>query len=257
MFRWIKRIFFAFFLVGIVWLIYEFITFPSISKLREQNPQTTSMIEARKKEAKAKNEEPKQIQTWMPLEKISPHLQRAVLAGEDANFSTHHGFDWDAIQRAWEEAQKEAEKEAKQEGDNDKNDWIPAMPDFKRGASTVTQQLAKNLYLSEERSFVRKGREAIITYFLERELSKKRILEIYLNVIEWGDGIYGAEAASQFYFNKPASNLSEQEAAFLSAMIPSPNNIFNPKKNLKRVQRRQRIILRGMKYVKMPEGTGK
>lgn len=257
MFRWIKRIIFAFFLVGVVWLIYEFITFPSISKLREQNPQTTSMIEARKKEAKAKNEEPKQIQTWVPLEKISPHLQRAVLAGEDANFSTHHGFDWDAIQRAWEEAQKEAEKEAKQEGDNDANDWIPAMPDFKRGASTVTQQLAKNLYLSEERSFIRKGREAIITYFLERELSKKRILEIYLNVIEWGDGIYGAEAASQFYFNKPASSLSEQEAAFLSAMIPSPNNVFNPKKNLKRVQRRQRIILRGMKFVKMPEGTGK
>lgn len=257
MFRWIKRIIFAFFLVGVVWLIYEFITFPSISKLREQNPQTTSMIEARKKEAKAKNEEPKQIQTWVPLEKISPHLQRAVLAGEDANFSTHHGFDWDAIQRAWEEAQKEAEKEAKQEGDNDANDWIPAMPDFKRGASTVTQQLAKNLYLSEERSFIRKGREAIITYFLERELSKKRILEIYLNVIEWGDGIYGAEAASQFYFNKPANSLSEQEAAFLSAMIPSPNNVFNPKKNLKRVQRRQRIILRGMKFVKMPEGTGK
>lgn len=257
MFRWIRRIFFAFFLVCVVWLIYEFVTFPSISKLRDQNPQTTSMIEARKKEATAKSEQPKQIQTWVPLEKISPFLQRAVLAGEDANFSTHHGFDWDAIQKAWDEAQREAEKEAKQEGDNDSNDWIPAMPDFKRGASTISQQLAKNLYLSEERSFIRKGREAVITYFLERELSKKRILEIYLNVIEWGDGIYGAEAASQYHFKKSADSLTAQEAAFLSAMIPSPNNVFNPKKNPKRVNRRARIILRGMNYVKMPEGTGK
>lgn len=257
MFRWIKRIIFAFFLIGFVWLVYEFITFPSLSKLREQNPQTTSMIEARKKEKYAKGEQPLQIQTWVPLEKISPNLQRAVLAGEDSNFSTHHGFDWEAIEKAWDEAQKEAEKEAKQEGDNNQDDWIPAMPDFKRGASTISQQLAKNLYLSEERSFTRKGREAVITYFLERELSKKRILEIYLNVIEWGDGIYGAEAASQFYFKKSADNLSAQEAAFLSAMIPSPNNVFNPKKNLKRVQRRQKVILRGMNYVKLPEGTGK
>jgi monofunctional biosynthetic peptidoglycan transglycosylase len=257
MFRWIKRIFFAFFLVCLVWLIYEFITFPSISKLRDQNPQTTSMIEARKKEDVAKGGQPKQTQTWVPLEKISPHLQRAVLAGEDANFSTHHGFDWNAIEKAWEEAQREAEKEAKAEGNTTEDDWIPAMPDFKRGASTITQQLAKNLYLSEERSFIRKGREAIITYFLERELSKKRILEIYLNVIEWGDGIYGAEAASRFYFNKSADSLTAQEAAFLSAIIPSPNNVFNPKKNPKRVARRQKIILRGMNYVKMPEGTGK
>src|SRR5918998_4652467 len=96
------------------------------------------------------------------------------------------------------------------------------MPSFKRGASTISQQLTKNLYLSEERSFLRKGREALITYFLERELSKKRILEIYLNVIEWGDGIYGAEAASQHYFHKPAANLTATEAAFLSAMIPNP-----------------------------------
>src|SRR4029079_4005070 len=111
------------------------------------------------------------------------------------------------------------------------------MPSFKRGASTVTQQLAKNLYLSEERSFLRKGREAVYTYFLERELSKRRILEIYLNVIEWGDGIYGAEAASGVYFKKSASALTCDEAAFLSAMIPSPLNIFNPAKNRKRVVR--------------------
>jgi len=252
MFRWIKRIILVFTLVFFGWLIFEFITFPKLSWLRVNNPQTTSMIEARKKEAKAKGEQQKQVQTWVPIEKISVNLQRAVLAGEDSNFTIHHGFDWDAINKAWEEAEKRAEEEAKQEGDNDPSGWIPAMPDFKRGASTITQQLAKNLYLSEERSFVRKGREAVITYFIERELSKKRILEIYLNVIEWGDGIYGAEAASRHYFNKSASELTAQEAAFLSAIIPSPNNVFNPKKNPKRVARRQKIILRGMNYVKLP-----
>ena len=130
------------------------------------------------------------------------------------------------------------------------------MPDFKRGASTISQQLAKNLYLSSERSFMRKGQEAIITYFMERSLSKKRILELYLNVIEWGDGIYGAEAASQYYFHKPAANLNAREAAFLSAMIPNPRTVFNPQVNPKRVARRQRIILRGMPSVKMPAGTG-
>ncbi|MDH3494767.1 MAG: transglycosylase domain-containing protein, partial [Acidobacteriota bacterium] len=143
------------------------------------------------------------------------------------------------------------EKEAKEEGDYDPNDWIPPMPKFKRGASTITQQLAKNLYLSEERSFLRKGREAAITFALEKELSKRRILEIYLNVIEWGDGIYGAEAASRFYFKKSASGLSPNEAAFLAAMIPSPLNIFNPKKNPKRVRRRQRAIMRGMRHIRL------
>jgi monofunctional biosynthetic peptidoglycan transglycosylase len=117
----------------------------------------------------------------------------------------------------------------------------------------VTQQLAKNLYLSEERSFLRKGREAAITYFLEKELSKRRILEIYLNVIEWGDGIYGAEAAARTYFKKSAADLTAQEAAYLSAMIPSPLNVFNPQKNPKRVVRRQRAILRGMNFVKIPK----
>jgi monofunctional biosynthetic peptidoglycan transglycosylase len=235
-------------------LTFEAATLPRVSALRDQNPATTSMIEVRLREARASGIEPRRVQIWMPLEKISPQLQRAVLAGEDTNFATHHGFDYEAIQRAYDQAQKEAEKEAKQEGENDS--WLPNMPDFKRGASTISQQLAKNLYLSSERSFMRKGQEAIITYFMERSLSKKRILEIYLNVIEWGDGIYGAEAASQYYFHKPAANLNAREAAFLSAMIPNPRTVFNPQVNPKRVARRQRIILRGMPSVKMPAGTG-
>ena len=251
MWYWTKILFFV--LVGavLVWLGYEFFTFPSISKLRNENPTTTSMIEYRISEAKANGTEPKKYMIWMPIAQISPNLQKAVLAGEDTHFFQHKGFDWDAIQKAWDEAQKEAEKEAKEEGDYDPDAWIPPMPSFKRGASTITQQLAKNLYLSEERSFLRKGREAAITYFLERELSKKRILEIYLNVIEWGDGIYGAEAAARTYFKKSASDLTPAEAAYLSAMIPSPLNVFNPKKNPKRVVRRQKVILRGMNYVKL------
>lgn len=251
MWYWTKVLFLVFAGAIGVWLLYEIITFPSISSLRTENPVTTSMIEYRLSQARGEDREQKKFMIWMPMEQISPNLAKAVLAGEDARFFEHHGFDWDAIEAAWDEAVKEGEKEAKAEGDYDPNDWIPPMPSFKRGASTVTQQLAKNLYLSEDRNFLRKGREAAYTYFLERNLSKKRILEIYLNVIEWGDGIYGAEAAARNYFKKSASNLTRDEAAYLSAMIPSPLNVFNPAKNKKRVVRRQRSILRGMNSIQL------
>jgi monofunctional glycosyltransferase len=252
MWYWVKILFLI--LVGaiIVWLGYELLTFPNISSLKTDNPKNTSMMEARADEDIAEGKKPTKYQVWVSIDAISPNLQRAVLAGEDSHFTEHHGFDWDAIQNAWDEAQKEAEKEAKAEGDNDETGWIPALPSFKRGASTITQQLAKNLYLSEERNFLRKGREAAYTYFIERNLSKRRILEIYLNVIEWGDGIYGAEAAARTYFKKSASDLSPQEAAYLSAMIPSPLNVFNPKKNPKRLARRQKAVFRGMPFVKLP-----
>ena len=251
MWYWTKVLFLIFIGAIIAWLAFEVLTFPNISSLRTENPVTTSMIEHRLSEARTSNREPRKFMIWMPMEQISPHLQRAVLAGEDARFFAHNGFDWEAIEKAWDEAVKEGEKEAKAEGDYDPDGWIPPMPSFKRGASTVTQQLSKNLFLSEDRNFLRKGREAVYTYFLERELSKRRILEIYLNVIEWGDGIYGAEAASRNYFKKSASNLTPQEAAFLAAMIPSPLNVFNPDKNRKRVVRRQRAILRGMNSVQL------
>jgi monofunctional glycosyltransferase len=251
MWYWTKVLFLVLIGAVLVWLGYELLTFPSISKLKAENPATTSMIEYRIGQAKEEGREPRKFMVWQPIEQISPNLAKAVLAGEDARYFEHNGFDWEAINKAWDEAVREGEKEAKEEGDYDPNDWIPPMPSFKRGASTITQQLAKNLYLSEDRNFLRKGREAVYTYFLERELSKKRILELYLNVIEWGDGIYGAEAASRVYFNKSASQLTPQEAAYLSAMIPSPLNVFNPKKNPKRVVRRQKAILRGMGSVKL------
>lgn len=263
-----------------VWLLYELITFPAISKLKTENPTTTSMIEYRISQAKSDGKEPKKIMIWQPIDQISPNLQKAVLAGEDARFFEHRGFDWDAIDKAWKEGQKEAEKEAKEDNESDNDSiippldkegffeylWetfgIPSPSNFKRGASTISQQLTKNLYLSEERSFLRKGREAAYTYWLERSLSKKRILELYLNVIEWGDGIYGAEAASRTYFNKSASQLSPSEAAYLAAVIPSPLKVFSPKaligetpkeKNSRerRIGRRQKVILRGMNYIKL------
>ena len=235
-------------IVGIVG--YEAIMLVRVAWLRGHNPSSTSLINTRISEAEAKGQQPRREQTWVPLERISPNLQRAVLAGEDTNFLTHRGFDYEAIQKAFEQAQREAAREAKAEGEND--DWLPSLPEFKRGGSTISQQLAKNLYLSSQRSLLRKGQEALLTVMLERTLTKRRILEIYLNVIEWGDGVYGAEAASQHYFHKPASALSVNEAAFLSAMIPNPRTVFNPQINPRRVARRQRIILRGMPYIKLP-----
>jgi monofunctional biosynthetic peptidoglycan transglycosylase len=234
--------------IGVI--AYETIMFVRVLLLRNGNPTSTSLIDTRIDEAEAKGQQPRREQVWVPLDRISPNLQRAVLAGEDTNFLTHHGFDYEAIQKAFEQAQREAAKQAKAEGEDD--DWLPNLPEFKRGGSTISQQLAKNLYLSSQRSFLRKGQEAALTVMLERVLTKRRILEIYLNVIEWGDGIYGAEAAAQHYFHKPASSLTVTEAAFLSAMIPNPRTVFNPQINPRRVARRQRIILRGMPYVKWP-----
>lgn len=233
-------------------IAYQAIMFIRVARLRSQNPTSTSLMLTRFDEAKAKGQPAVHQQSWVPLDRISANLQRAVLAGEDTNFATHHGFDYEAIQKAWERAQQEAQKEAKKEGEEEPG-WFPDTSAFKRGGSTISQQLAKNLYLSSQKSFLRKGQEAVLTIFLERELSKRRILEIYLNVIEWGDGIYGAEAASQHYFHKPAAALSANEAGFLSAMIPNPRTVFNPQVNPRRVARRQRIIMRGMPYVKLPD----
>ena len=245
--KWTFRI-----LLGILlgMIVYEGYLFVRVLWLKSHNPASTSLIDTRAGEAQSQGQQVKREQSWVALEKISPNLQRAVLAGEDTNFIYHHGFDYQAIQKAFEQAQRESAKEAKKEGEDD--DWLPSLPEFKRGGSTISQQLAKNLYLSTQRSFIRKGQEAIVTVMLERTLTKKRILEIYLNVIEWGDGVYGAEAAAQHYFHKPAAALSVNEGAFLSAMIPNPRTVFNPQVNPKRVARRQRIIMRGMPFVKLP-----
>jgi len=139
---------------------------------------------------------------WAPYERISVNLKRAVVAAEDARFLDHEGFDWEMIQKAMAK--------------NEKRGRVVA------GASTISQQLAKNLFLSGERSWLRKGQEAIITWMLEDALSKQRILELYLNVAEWGEGVFGAEAAARYHFGVPASALTPEQAAWLAVILPSP-----------------------------------
>ena len=179
-----------------------------ITKLRHSNPSTTNLIEQRAESAKENGREPKIIRTWVPYHNISPHLVRAVLAGEDLRFSRHAGIDWQGISLAM------------------KKNWQEKR--FSRGGSSITQQLAKNLYLSPSKNPVRKLHEMLIAWEMERILGKRRILEIYLNVIEWGDGIYGAEAAARHYFGVSAASLNEEQAIFLSAIIPAPLNGYNP-----------------------------
>lgn len=159
-------------------------------------------------------------QEWVPYDQISDHLKRAVIASEDATFSMHDGVDWEAIEEAWErnaQAEQRAER-AKQSSQK---------PGARRGArivggSTITQQLAKNLLLSGERTMLRKGQELLLTFALEGMLSKRRILEIYLNNVEWGEGVFGAQAAAQHYHRKPAARLTPYEAARLAVMLPRP-----------------------------------
>jgi len=152
-------------------------------------------------------------QSWRDYDQISDHLKRAVIASEDAGFTEHDGVDWDAIERAWERNQRAQELAARRG---------QARPAKIVGGSTITQQLAKNLFLSGERSFLRKGQEFVITFMLEAVLDKRRILEIYLNHVEWGDGVFGAEAAAQHYFRTGADRLTPQQAARLAVMLPAP-----------------------------------
>ena len=172
-------------------------------------------------------------QQWVPYARISDNLKRAVIASEDDNFLNHDGVDWDAIEKAWERNQRaearaeklqsQLERQAERRAAAGKPVAAPKPVVAKIvGGSTITQQLAKNLFLSGERSLPRKGQEFVITFMLEALLSKERILEIYLNNVEWGEGVFGAEAAAHHYFRKPASRLTPYEAARLVVMLPAP-----------------------------------
>ena len=166
------------------------------------NPASTAFMERRLESLRAGNPKAALQHRWTPYERISPQLKRAVVAAEDAKFMDHEGFDWQAIQKALERNQQKGRVVA--------------------GASTLSQQLAKNLFLSGERSWLRKGQEAAITWMLETLLSKRRILELYLNVAEWGDGVFGAEAAARHHFGVSAAALGAEQAAFLAVILPSP-----------------------------------
>jgi len=204
-----------------LWLI----TMPDISELQKANPSTTALIESREAHARTKGQTVGRHWIWVPLSRVSPHLRRAVVAAEDASFFVHEGFDWEGIKDA---ALYNLEK-----------------GELKRGGSTITQQLAKNLYLSSERSVLRKVREALITRSLEQHLSKERILEIYINVAEWGNGVYGAEAAARHHFKKSAREVTEEEAAWLAAILPSPRR-YDPLRKTRALTRRYERIIRRM-----------
>ncbi len=215
-------------LIAFAYFAYVYLTLPDVRSLAKENPRTTAFMELRKAEARAGGRAQFAIrQQWIPYSRVSPFLRRAVIVTEDAAFFDHDGIDLNEIraslEKNWEEGQ------------------------FLRGGSTLTQQLAKNLYLSPTRNPLRKITELLIARRLEAALTKQRIFEIYLNMIEWGDGIFGCEAASRTYFGKSCADLDVPEAALLAGAIINPR-VHSPAKPSGRLLRRQQIILRRMQF---------
>jgi monofunctional biosynthetic peptidoglycan transglycosylase len=204
--KWIKRVLIFLVLLLVFHVVISFI-YPGVAKLKKQNPRTTAFMEYRQDEWRKQGRSIKIRQYWVPLSRISPYAVKAAIIAEDDKFWSHEGFDFVAMQKALEKDLKKRK--------------------LKAGGSTISQQLAKNLYLSPSKNPIRKLREAIFTWRIERNLSKRRIIELYLNVAEWGEGIFGIEAAARHYFEKGAVSLTAQEAARLAAVLPNPRR-FNP-----------------------------
>ena len=218
--------------LGFALLAYVYLTLPDVRSLEKTNPKTTAFMELRKAEAREDGRTRFSIrQQWVPYGRISPMLKRAVIVTEDAAFFDHDGIDLDEIkaslEKNWEDGQ------------------------FLRGGSTITQQLAKNLYLSPSRNPIRKVKELFIARRLEAALTKQRILEIYLNMIEWGDGVFGCEAAARAYFQKSCASLDMAEAALMAGAIINPRE-HSPAKPTRRLLRRQQIILKRMGFKESP-----
>lgn len=229
--RWLGRSIGVAAAAGFAVVAYVYLTLPDVRVLARTNPESTAWMEMRATEAAREGKSTRRVQRWVPYSRISQNLKRAVLVAEDAAFWDHEGVDLDELRKSieinWEQGRAV------------------------RGASTITQQLAKNLYLSPSRNPLRKLRELIIARRLEAALTKARIFEIYLNVIEWGDGIWGADAAARTYFGIPASALNRQQAAMLAGAIINPR-AMNPARPTARLRARQRIILARMGDVTPP-----
>lgn len=208
----------VYFLVQIVWWI-------------SHNPSSTSFMRQQESVLQEKNGNFKLKQKWVPYQRISNNLKRAVIASEDDGFSDHEGVDWDSMQKAFEKNKKKGKVVS--------------------GGSTITQQLAKNLFLSGDRSYFRKGEELIIAYMLEMCMDKERIFEIYLNVVEWGVGVFGAEAAAQHYYHVSAAALTPLQAARLAVMLPKPR-FYDKNTGSAYLQKRSEIILRRMNSSELP-----
>ncbi|MBI5695659.1 MAG: monofunctional biosynthetic peptidoglycan transglycosylase [Nitrospirae bacterium] len=201
------------------------LVYPPVGWLAKENPKKTAMMEIREREWKRAGKDRKIDQRWVPFNRISPYMVKAVILAEDDKFWSHEGFDVEGIEKAMEKNIKKKK--------------------FKAGGSTISQQLAKNLFLSPSRNPVRKLKEAILTLRLERALKKRRILEIYLNVAEWGDGIFGIEAAARHYYGVSAASLSPLQAARLATVLPNPRK-YSPTGSSRYVERRSRLIYRLM-----------
>ena len=195
------------------------------------NPESTAFMRARLEILQQDNPKARLRQQWVPYQRISGHLKRAIVAAEDAKFVSHNGFDWDGIQKAYEKNLREGEIVA--------------------GGSTITQQLAKNLFFSGERTWWRKAQEAVVAVMIETVMSKRRILEIYLNVIEWGEGVFGAEAAARHHYGTTAAGLSPEQAARLAAVVPSPRR-YGPASDTAYLQRRTQTLLARMNGAQIP-----
>jgi len=195
------------------------------------NPASSAFMEDRLETIQETRPDAELKHKWVDYAKISNHLKRAVIASEDSKFSQHDGFDWEGIEKAYEKNLKKGKIVA--------------------GGSTISQQLAKNLFLSSKRTPWRKAEEAVITVMLEKMLTKRRILEIYLNVIEWGNGIFGAEAAARHYFKTSASGLGATQAAKLAAMIPNPR-FYDKHRSTRYLSRRTATILARMRFAEIP-----
>ncbi len=218
-------------LIAAVFLTYQFFVLIKIWWWIDHNPTTTSFMELRLAELRKKNPAAVLQHKWVPYAQISSHLKRALIVSEDDKFVDHEGFDWEAIQKAREKNRQKGKVVA--------------------GGSTISQQLAKNLFLSGSRTALRKGEEAIITFIMEKMMEKQRIFEIYLNVIEWGDGLFGAEAAAQHYYGVSASRLSAEQAARLAAMVPRPL-FYQQHRNAPGLLRKTHIILKRMPQAEVP-----
>jgi monofunctional glycosyltransferase len=227
----LRRIRYAVLLALIALVLLQFWFFAHIWYWTDHNPQSTAFMRARLEIIREDEPRAKLSQHWVPYGRISVHLTRAVVASEDDKFMDHTGFDWEAMQKAYEKNQREGE--------------------IVSGASTIPQQLAKNLFLSGSRTWWRKAQEAVITEMLEAVLTKRRILEIYLNVVEWGDGVYGAEAGAQYHFGVPAASLTPAQAARLAVMLPSPRS-YPPGRDTVYLQNRTAKILARMHYTRIP-----
>ena len=230
-------------LLVVAWLGLQFFFVARIAFMARIAPESTAFERSEAWRVLHTQDRLRWRQDWVSYDHISNHLKRAVIASEDDIFVQHDGVQWDAIEKAWA-------KNAKAELQASRNAKAPAQPKVV-GGSTITQQLAKNLFLSGERTFVRKGQEFVLTLMLEALLDKHRILEIYLNHVEWGEGIFGAEAAAQHYFKKPASQLSAWEAARLAVMLPRPKH-YQKFPQSEYLTGRTEVILARMNHAHVP-----